>query len=239
MPAQRGCCHVFGTFSGFRKHLNTKHANKIDHVETDDIVVSDGVTDNAQSQDFKEAACSSQVLSVSNMSTRDLCASAIAQLQVAGVGQSTLNSFVSSMEGIVVEIQNQAKDAALKCLSSQDTGTKTKIEQSFEIIENPISSLNSESKRNAYFEQKWRTVEPVRKVLGVKFENRRNRVTGTYDQVVVTDKFAYVPILETLQSILRNPNLSYMFMSSHTPKDGVYFDLKDGLYTKTHPLFFT
>lgn len=68
------------------------------------------------------------------MSTRDLCASAIVQLQVAGVGQSTLNSFVSSMEGIVVEIQNQAKDAALKCLSSQDTRTKTKIEQSFEII---------------------------------------------------------------------------------------------------------
>lgn len=76
-----------------------------------------------------------------------------------------------------------------------------------------------------------------RKGTCVRFENRRNRGTGTYDQVVVTDKFAYVPILGTLQSILRNPNLSDMFISSHTPKDGVYFDLKDGLYMKTHPLF--
>lgn len=76
-----------------------------------------------------------------------------------------------------------------------------------------------------------------RKGTCVRFENRRNRGTGTYDQVVVTDKFAYVPILGTLQSILRNPNLSDMFMSSHTPKDGVYFDLKDGLYMKTHPPF--
>lgn len=28
--AQAGCCHVFGTFSGFRKHLNTKHAEAIE-----------------------------------------------------------------------------------------------------------------------------------------------------------------------------------------------------------------
>lgn len=28
-----------------------------------------------------------------------------------------------------------------------------------------------------------------------------------------------------------------MFMSSHIPKDGIYFNLKDGLYMKTHPLF--
>lgn len=119
--AQAGCCHVFRTSSGFRKHLNTKHAEQIEHeVETDDIVDSDGVADNTQSQDFEEATSSSQVLPVSNMSTRDMCASAIAQLQVAGVGQSTLNSFVSSMEEVVLEVQSHAKDAALKCLSSLD-----------------------------------------------------------------------------------------------------------------------
>lgn len=236
--AQAGCCHVFCTFSGFRKHLNTKHAREIEHeVETDDIVDSDVVADNAQSQDFEEAASSSQVLPVSNVNIRDMCASAIAHLQVAGVGQSTLNSFVSNMEEVVLEVQSQAKDATLKCFSSQDTSTKAKIEQSFEQLENPFTSLNSESKRNSYFEQKWKTVEPVEKVLGVRFENRRNRCTGTYDQIVVTDKLTYVPILETLQSVLRNPNLSDMFTSSHTSKDGVYFDLKDGLYMKRHPLF--
>lgn len=101
---------------------------------------------------------------------------------------------------------------------------------------NPFTALNTESKRNAYSEQKWKTVESVEKVLGVRFENRS---TETYDQVVVTDKFAYVPILETLQSILRNPNLSDMSMSSHTPKDSLYFDINDGLHVKRHPLFFS
>lgn len=97
--------------------------------------------------------------------------------------------------------------------------------------------MNTESKRNACFEKKWKTVEPVEKVLGVRFENRRNRSTETYDQVVVTDKFAYVPIIETLKSILSNPNLRDIFMSSHTTKEDVYFDINDGMHLKKHPLF--
>lgn len=237
---QAGCCHVCGTFSGFRKHLNTKHAEQIEHdvnVRTDYIADDVGAADDAQSQHFEGAATSSQVFPVSNKNTLDLCASAIAHLQVAGVGQSTVNSLVSSMEEVVLEIQSQAKDAALKCLSSQDTCTKGKIEQCFEKIENPFTSLNSESKRNAYFEQKWKMVEPVEKVLGIRFDNRRNKSTGTYDQKVVTDKFAYIPILETLKCILSNPNLNDMFKCNHTPKDGVYVDLKDGSYIKRHPLF--
>ena len=238
--AQGGCCRVLSTFSGFRKHLNCKHAKNIDsEAETDHIVDSYDAADDTRSQHFEGAASSSNVLPAPNISTRDMCASAFAQLQVAGVGQSTLNNFVSSMEEVIMEVQNQTKDAALKCLSSQDTDVKAKLEKTFKTLENPFTALNTESKRNAYFEQKWKTVEPVEKVLGVRLENRRNRSTATYDQVVVTDKFAYVPILETLQSILRNPNLSDMFMLSHTPKDGVYFDINDGLHVKRHPLFFS
>lgn len=162
--AQARCCQVFGTFSGFRKHLNTKHADQIElEVETD--IVDSAVADDAQLPISEEAASTSQVLPVSNTSTHDLCASAIAQLQVAGVSQSTLNGFVSSMEDVVLEVQSQAKTAALKCLSLQDTSMKAKIEQSFKKLENPFTSLNSETKRNKYFQQKWKTVEPVEKVL--------------------------------------------------------------------------
>ena len=196
--AQRGCCHVLSTFSGFRKHLNSKHAENIEsESETDNIIDNYDAADDTQSQHFQGAASSSNVLPAPNISTRDMCASAIAQLQVAGVGQSTLNNFVSSMEEVIMEVQSQTKDAVLNSLSSQDTDVKAKIQQTFKTLENPFTALNTESKRSAYFEQKWKTVEPVEKVLGVRFENRRNRSTGTYDQVVVTDKFAYVPILET------------------------------------------
>lgn len=122
--AQGGFCRVLGTFSGFRKYLNCKHAENIEseaEAETDIIVDSCDAADDTRSQHFEEVASSSNVLPVPNICTRDMCASAIAQLQVAGVSQSTLNKFVSSMEEVIMEVQSQTKEAALKCLSSQDT----------------------------------------------------------------------------------------------------------------------
>ena len=59
-------------------------------------------------------------------------------------------------------MQSRAKDAALKCLASQDTGSKEKVEL-FEKLENPFTSLNTESKQNVFFEKKWKTVQPVGK----------------------------------------------------------------------------
>lgn len=97
-----------------------------------------------------------------------MCASAIAQLQVAGVSQSVVNNVVLSMEEVIMEVQNQTKDATLKCLSCHKTDVKAKIEQTFKTLENPFTALNTELKRNTYFQQKWKTVEPVEKVFGVK-----------------------------------------------------------------------
>lgn len=166
-----------------------------------------------------------------------MCASAVAQLKVAGVSQSVLNGFVSSMEEIVFEVHSQAQDAAFLCLSPQDTATKRKIENSFENLENPFTLLNSEAKRKRIFTEKWGTVEPSEIILGTRFDSRRNKTTGTFDQVVVTDKFAYIPILETLKAILQNPHLTDLFKPRHVPKEGVYVDLSDAAYFKSNPLF--
>lgn len=36
-------------------------------------------------------------------------------------------------------------------------------------------------------------VEPVQKVLGTIFDSRRNKTTGAFDQVIVTDMFTMCP----------------------------------------------
>lgn len=79
----------------------------------------------------------------------------------AGVGQTIVNSSVSSMEEAVIDIQGQAKETALKCIYSQHTEMLGKIQQSFQDIENPFTSFNSESKLKKYFAQKWETVNLV------------------------------------------------------------------------------
>lgn len=240
--AQVDCCHVFGTFSGFKKHLNSKHRNDIRQQESPTTRVHAFQADDVQNndvndaQDIEEPSTSSREPSAAKAAV-DLCASAIAQLQASGVSQSALNTFLSSMEEVFVDIHSQAEETALKCVTAQDTSTKTSISQAFVNLENPFAALNSQAKRNKYFEKKWNLVKPVEKVLGVRFENRRNKSTGTYDQVVVTDKFSYVPILETLKSILINPNLTQFFATNLNSQSGVYSDIRDGLYLKTHPLF--
>lgn len=48
--AQGGCCGVLSTFSGFRKHLNSKHAESIEReAETHNTVDSYDTGDDTQS----------------------------------------------------------------------------------------------------------------------------------------------------------------------------------------------
>nr|XP_055051346.1 uncharacterized protein LOC129437202 isoform X1 [Misgurnus anguillicaudatus] len=243
--AESGCGSVFGSFSGFRKHLHIKHAEESDQsfdvIDNLDTAVADAESSSAtfdQVSNAGEVATTSALLK-SNKSTLDMCASAVAQLNVAGLSQSAINSFVSSMEEVVSEIHSQAKDAALLCLSSQDTGTKRKIENSFEELKNPFTLLNSDAKRKKLFAEKWGTVEPREIVLGTRFDSRRNKTTGTFNQVIVTDRYSYIPILETLKAILQNPQLTNLFKPRHVPKEGVYVDLSDASYFKSNPLFVT
>nr|XP_024657554.1 uncharacterized protein LOC106676865 isoform X1 [Maylandia zebra] len=242
--AQRDCGCVFSTFSGFRKHLNTKHLNYFDQqADTDvnlqpDVAVKEvSTTGQVVSTNVEETPTTSEMLKSSNKSTLDMCASTVAQLRAAGLSQSTVNSFVSSMKEVFFEIHTQAKDAALQSLPSQDTSSKKKLEQSFKNFENPFTLLNSEAKRNRHFKQKWATVEPVEMVLGTRFDSRRNKITGTFDQVIVTDRFAYVPILETLKTIFQNHHVVDMFKSRNMSREGVYADLIDAAYVKRCPLF--
>ncbi|KAI2644933.1 hypothetical protein H4Q32_026114 [Labeo rohita] len=200
---QAGCCLEFGTYSGFRKHLNRVHeaSNEVPlHVQ--DSAVHEAVVGQSSSIDVAKSSNVSS-LPISSKNTTDMCASAIAQLQAAGVSQTTINTFVTSMEEVVQDIQDQVKETALRCLSSQNTDIKSEVEQSFETVENPFTSLNSMSKRNSYFSRKWGIVQPVQKVLGVRFDNRKNKSTGLYEQVPVTDKFAYSTGIEGPSSFVR------------------------------------
>lgn len=170
----------------------------------------------------------------------DSCAATVAELKVAGVGETNINSLVISMEEIVYDIHNQAKESVKKCLSLQEphkSDIECKIDQCFEKMENPFGVLNSESKRRQYFTEKWGRVDPVEYVLGTRFDTLRNRTTGGYEQVVVTDKFVYIPILKTLQFIYKHPNIKEMLQTETISIEDVLHDFCDGDFFKSHALF--
>ncbi|KAK0150882.1 hypothetical protein N1851_008004 [Merluccius polli] len=61
--------------------------------------------------------------------------------------------------------------------------------------------------------------KPVEVALGVRYDTRRNRATGTYEQIPVTDKFVYIPLLETLKFIFKE---ICDHILQHCEKTGVY-----------------
>ena len=106
----------------------------------------------------------------------NMCGSVVAQLQASGVAESTVQAMVGSMEELVNYIYRQARDAVLNCSSEvQGTDLAKKLENSFDLLENPFTSFNTGSKRQRFFEEKWEIVEPVEYVLGVRFDVRRCR----------------------------------------------------------------
>lgn len=78
------------------------------------------------------------------------------------------------------------------------------MEKCFDKLESPLSALNTGTKPQKFFEEKWEIFEPVEYILGVRFDERRDQTMGVYNQIPVTDKFVYVPILGTLKSLFKN-----------------------------------
>lgn len=239
---QVGCPRSFGSFSGFRKHLNKCHtSSSFDSVGEGDFSPDQSVLDTNNATDVD--VLSDHVEAESTLSAADLvnsCASVISDLKAAGVGQSVVNSVVISMEEIVQDIQEHAKETVVKHVFSDERETETckKVEACFDELENPFTILNSEYKRSKFLSSKWETVEPVECVIASRFDTRRNKKTGTYDQIVVQDKFMYVPILSTLESIFKSKYVEEMLKNSDTD-DSRLRDICDGSLFKTHPLFST
>lgn len=141
---------------------------------------------------------------------------------------------VENMEELVEELHSNVKDDVKLLPNVEDL--RTKFDDYFESLENPFSKLNTETKWKTHFSQKWGLVEPIEVALGVRYDTRRNRTTGTYNQVPVTDKFVYIPLLETLKFIFKNREILNHILQP-CEKTGFYKDFCDGSYFKDHPLF--
>lgn len=117
-----------------------------------------------------------------------MCESIVAKLQSSGIPNSLVSSIVGDLEELTDELHSQAKNNILSALPINDP-YKSVINDSCKKLENPFTNLNTEWKQNKYFKEKCGVVEPVEITLGIRYDNRLNKKTGTYDQVPVKDTF--------------------------------------------------
>lgn len=236
-----GCSFVFCTYSGYKRHLSRAHGDCIDSDPVSNLEFEPGINVGAsvsQPVNVDPPMTVNTHIPMKKREILDMCSSVIAQVQASGVPASTVQCLVGSMEELVNDIHAHAKEAVVECLSSDASReTLEKVEDCFDQLENPFSCLNTESKRMRHFEKKWKIVEPVEHILGVRFDIRRDKTTGTYRQVPVNDKFMYVPIMGSLSSMFRNSELCNCFQKAKPHQDGFYKDINDGVYFRNHSLF--
>ena len=239
--AQEGCSLQFKSFAGFRKHLNICHS-------TVNLGTSSDVSMQKHQSDFDEQSSQqdasdmdldvSSQPSTSHMSkdqAKDMCASIIAKLQGSGVANNIVLSVVESMEEYVSEVHANLKEQVLSAVPT-DNPSRSAVEDIFRNTFNPFSDLNTNSKWTKYFSEKWGVVEPLEIHLGVRYDSKRNKVSGVYEQVPVNDTFIYVPLLKTLEFIFKNEEVC-CHINRSVVLGSLYKDFCDGKYLKNHPLY--
>ncbi|XDV45398.1 hypothetical protein PO909_013506 [Leuciscus waleckii] len=165
-----------------------------------------------------------------------MCASIIAKLQGNGVANSVIMSVVESMEDFVTDFHTSLRENILDVVPVDST-SRSSVEDVFNSFHNPFSDFNTDTKWRKYFSEKWGVVEPTEIHLGVRYDTRKNKISGMYEQIPVNDTFIYIPLLKTLEFIFRNNEYSPSNLIQEKRQSDTYRDLCDGQYYKNHPLY--
>ncbi|XP_048100920.1 uncharacterized protein LOC125295613 [Alosa alosa] len=163
-----------------------------------------------------------------------MCASVVAKLQGSGVSTNVILSVVESMEECLNDIHTSIKHQILKVVPECNPSRRA-VEDVLTNLQNPFSELNTDSKWKKYFYTKWGVVQPVEVHLGVRYDSKKNKVSGNYEQVPVNDTFISIPLFKTLDFIFKNE-----VIRSHIPSStfsDLYSDFCDGSYFKTNQLY--
>ncbi|XP_028310661.1 uncharacterized protein LOC114468147 [Gouania willdenowi] len=235
---EQGCSFVFCTYSGYQRHLNRAHKDCVDSGGDSFEPLAIVGPSTSEPVNVDPSVTVMAPIPIERRQILDMCSSIVAQVQSSGIPESTVQSLVGSMEELVNDIHTHTKETVVECLSSgASSETLGKVQECFGQLQNPFSCLNTESKRMRYFEKKWKIVEPVEHILGVRFDLRRDKTTGAYRQVPVNDKFMYVPIMGSLSSMFQNSELCSSFMKAKIHQEGLYRDANDGSYFRNHTFF--
>lgn len=146
-----------------------------------------------------------------------------------------VSSVVSDLEDLTTELYSQTRQDVISVIPL-NSPVRSAVEDSLH-FESPVSMFNTETKRTNYFIDKWGVVKPVEIVLGMRYDMRRNKKTGCYDQVPVKETYVYVPILETSKFMCQNVDVCRLQTEFTGRQKSPFEDFCDGRYFQSHPLF--
>ncbi|PIK48988.1 hypothetical protein BSL78_14139 [Apostichopus japonicus] len=156
------------------------------------------------------------------------------------ISQNTLNQIANSMDNIIGEITGSVQAVVDKTFQEhgleKDSDVYHDIKKHIDSLSHPFQELNSDFKRRKYFSLQG-MVEPHEISLGVRMESRINKVTRLHEQVPVNNTFIYIPIIRTLELLLKHPDVLHFVTHDHKSRDGVIRDYCDANQFQQTPIF--
>lgn len=235
------CSRTFSSFSGYRRHLKTHHnEHRLELLPAgepavgppillDQDIQGDEVDQNDAADDEVPMDDDLPILSPEEIQ-RHACAFIGNFSSRPTIPETCVNDIVNSANSLMETIVNSAAAAVAAAFTNHglppESPALDQIQSHLSILQNPFEDLNSDYKRMKYCRSNG-MVQPREISLGLRYENRLSKETKQIQQVAVNDTFTYVPILETLESLVKHPDVLYHVTHQHTSNDGVMRDFCD------------
>jgi len=237
---QGDCVRCYSTFNSLARHLRYEHSGESATVSNDISLNDDGI-DVAASGSVDGAMVSvscnepvdAPVVRDKSFGAASFVASLLSSSTVTErTVQCVIEHTSALVNDIVHDIANDVKNT-MGSASTECEGLLSRIQQ----YASPFNAINSQYKRNTYFQKQYGMV-PARSIfLGNRFDQCLDPATGSMRQVVKRDTFQYVPLLKLIELLLSDNSIRRETMTERVSVDGLMYDFSDGSLYSTIPLF--
>jgi hypothetical protein len=211
-----GCLRSFSTYSVLRRHIKKVHQ---EHLETFKHEQGQDTHHNSPEITYElPGVCAS-----ATMADETICSPCVDESGISKAAVTFLTALASSSSiplSTVDFVRNSAKELVHDILrflkahtesvliaSGVDTGSPsvTGLLSNFDGWMDPFQGVDSQSKLLSYLQRKRCYTPPVACSLGKRWETQRDRKSKNVKQVQVDDMFYYIPLKNTLELVLNQP----------------------------------
>jgi hypothetical protein len=211
-----GCLRSFSTYSVLRRHIKKVHQ---EHLETFKHEQGQDTHHNSPEITYElPGVCASATMADVTICSPCVDESGISKAAVtfltalassSSIPLSTIDFSRNSAKELVHDILRflKAQTESVLIASGVDTGSPSVkgLLSDFDGWMDPFQSVESQSKFLSYLQRKGCYTPPVACSLGKRWEAQRDRKSKNIKQVQVDDMFYYIPLKNTLELVLNQP----------------------------------
>ena len=231
---QSGCMRTFTLMNSLLRHIRLQHRDQ--HLQYDNHVgelAQDQDRDRENNEEEVQGNYDEDIEDAEQVyeqeffnlsSLKNLAMNLVINLKSStSTIYSAIQSVISCTKTMFKETLSSPRQRMITVMQQHgvDTNSPDVQELSFQFqeLENPWNETPGQQMK--YMIDNLNLVPPVERALGTRIDQKLNRKTGEIKQVIVTETFQYVPVLEVLKLVLK-PDIRVLIESCLGSKKGIH-----------------